>query len=164
MRSDIDELDFVRNDKSFEPLADPFAEARLEVKQQFLRQAVNVQVALQLAFGGDQRRVATLPGSQAGYVVGDLPVEETSAIRTGHAQTPPETEIDHSRGFAQRCVFAPLVAEGLDDLGAVHIGKAAAEAFVKVVERQWSHAARIKATRPEGSANLRLMTRADSAE
>jgi hypothetical protein len=145
MRGDVDDLHVVRDDEPFEPLANPLAESRLEVEQEFLRQAVDVQVALQFSLGGDERGVTALSGPQSSYVIRYLPMEESGAIRARYAQAPAEAQVRHARSVAQSAVFPQRVSKVFHDLDAVHLSEMGAEVFVKLVQRQWSHRASVAA-------------------
>src|ERR1043165_7251659 len=82
-------------------LRDRRRQPRLKVQQQLLLQTINVQIALDPAFRGSQRRVIALPRSQPVYVVGSLAVQEARAVGPGQANPAAETQIQDSNVLAE---------------------------------------------------------------
>src|SRR2546423_1518502 len=68
------------------PLRYRRAVTRLEVEQDFVFEYVNVQVALHLALGVDQRGVTAFADFQILHVVGDLAVEKLLSVRASEAK------------------------------------------------------------------------------
>ena len=80
--SDIDDLNVIGNDELLESGRQRRGEAGLKIEKEFVFQAVDVQIRLDLAFGVDERGVASLACFEVLHVVGNLAVEEANAIGT----------------------------------------------------------------------------------
>jgi hypothetical protein len=115
----VHDLDVVGDDEFFEALRDFFGEAGLEIEQQFIGEAEDVQVALHFAFGGGDGGVATFAGAEFFDVVGDLAVEEAGAVGADEAKAGAKTEIEDAGGLAERGMFREPVVVMRDDFGAV---------------------------------------------
>ena len=131
---DIDDLDIVRNDILFEALGDGSGEAGLEIDEQFVGEAEDVEVALHLAFGGDEGGVAALAWAERVDVIGDLAVKEADTIGAGQAETGTEAEIEDGATVAQCMVLICRVAVIGDDFVGVDGGEAGPQLLMEIVK------------------------------
>jgi hypothetical protein len=123
MRRDVDDLDVVGDHVFFETVGNGFGKAWFEIQEEFLGEAIDIEVALHFAFCGDEGGVGAIAVSKAFYVVRDLAVEEADAVGTGEADASAKIEVEDSGVLAEGGVFGEGVAVVEDDLGAVDFGE-----------------------------------------
>ena len=145
MGCNLHDLHIIGDDELLEPAGHGGGPARLEIQQQFLRQPVDVQVALHPAFGRDERGVAALAGGEIAHVVGHLAVEKADAIRPGEAEAAAEAEVEHAGGLAQRGVFRRLAGVTADGFAAADLKEAGAKALMEFAQRECDHDASVTA-------------------
>ena len=131
---DVCDLDVVGDDVFLEPLRDRRAVTGFEVEQDFVRQDIDVQVALHLCLRVDQRGVTTFPDLQIFHVVGDLAVEKFLPISAEETESRPEAQVENGGRTAQRGVFGEGVAVMINGLYGVDVREAGAQASMKFVE------------------------------
>jgi hypothetical protein len=80
VRGGVEHLHVVGDDVFLQPLGDGGGVTRFEVEEQFVSEAVEVQVAVHLALGVDERSVTALADAEALHVICHLAVEELHAV------------------------------------------------------------------------------------
>jgi hypothetical protein len=126
-------LHIIGDDKLVEPFCDQRAQARLKIQKDLLGQAVNVKVALESAFGVDQRRVAALSDRQILDVVGYLTVEEPDAIGAGQTDPASKTQIQYGGVLLKGAVFSLGISVVGRDFPPVQLREPGAGRLVKLV-------------------------------
>ena len=138
-RGDIRHLDVFGDDVFFQALLHGPGHSRLEVQEDFVLQNINVEVALDFAFGRDERGVTTRAGPQLLHIVCHLPIEKLYAICSKETEPSPETEVHDACRFAQRGVLGRRIAVMGDGFLAVQVQKPRAHGLMKVMQLQRTH-------------------------
>ncbi len=100
-------------------------------------QAKDIQVAFHLAFGRDERGVATFANAQAIDVVGHLAVQKTDAVGAGQAQPAAGAKVQNARRLAERGMFRRYIAIITDDFRTVQFSEVRAKVLVKFTQNQF---------------------------
>ena len=129
----VDNLDVVGDEVFFEAGGDFGGEAGFEVEEEFLGEAVDVEVAFHLALQGGEGGVAALAGAEFFDVVGDLAVEVAGAVGTDEAKAGAAAEVEDGGALAKGGVLGEGVAVVGDGGAAADFGEDGAEALVKFV-------------------------------
>jgi hypothetical protein len=135
MRGGIDNLNVVGDDKFFEALGYGAGETRLEIEEQFVLEAVNVEVALQFALCGEKGGVTALADVQVLDVVGDLAIEKPQGIGAQKAEAGAEAQIQDAGGGVESGVFGLPIAVGGDGLLAVDVKEGGTGGLMEIMQQ-----------------------------